>query len=99
MRTVLREITMAAALVLLANTAGAGGPPSGPLKKCPVDAVVAGTTCMDKYEASVWRVPDPLNTNKGLVKKIQQGKATAARSRGRRRDAARRRGRQLRTVR
>jgi formylglycine-generating enzyme required for sulfatase activity len=40
--------------------------------------VVAGTVCLDKYEASVWRVPDPAGANKGLVKKIQQGKATSA---------------------
>jgi formylglycine-generating enzyme required for sulfatase activity len=32
---------------------------------------------MDKYEASVWRVPDPLEANKRLVRKIQQGQATA----------------------
>jgi hypothetical protein len=67
---------MAAALLLLASSAGAQG--AKPLKKCPADAVVAGTVCMDTYEASVWRVPDPLDTNKGLVKKIQQGKITDA---------------------
>jgi formylglycine-generating enzyme required for sulfatase activity len=33
---------------------------------------------MDKYEASVWRVSDPLGANRGLVKRIQQGTATAA---------------------
>jgi formylglycine-generating enzyme required for sulfatase activity len=33
---------------------------------------------MDKYEASVWRVPNP-TTNKSLVAKIWAGKATAAR--------------------
>jgi formylglycine-generating enzyme required for sulfatase activity len=33
---------------------------------------------MDKYEASVWRLPDPAGANKSLVKKIQQGKATQA---------------------
>jgi formylglycine-generating enzyme required for sulfatase activity len=49
-----------------------------PLKKCPNDAVVSGTVCMDRYEASVWRVPDPGVANKALVKKIQQGKATVA---------------------
>jgi formylglycine-generating enzyme required for sulfatase activity len=32
---------------------------------------------MDKYEASVWRVPNPTTTNKGLVAKIRQGTATA----------------------
>jgi hypothetical protein len=71
-------ITVSAALALLASAAGAGGPPSGPLKKCPVDAVVSGSTCMDKFEASVWRVPNATTTNVSLVKKLQQGKATAA---------------------
>src|SRR5262245_46632378 len=54
------------------------GFPKSPVTKCPADAVVAGTVCLDQYEASVWRVPGPLGINKGLVKKIQQGKATAA---------------------
>jgi hypothetical protein len=72
MRQVSRAIMVSAALVLLASTAGAQG--AKPLRKCPVDAVVSGTMCMDKYEASVWRVPDPLGKNRSLVKKIQQGK-------------------------
>jgi len=46
--------------------------------KCADDAVVAGTVCMDTYEASVWRVPNPTTTNASLVKKIQQGKASMA---------------------
>jgi hypothetical protein len=33
---------------------------------------------MDKHEASVWRVPNATTANAGLVKKIQQGKATSA---------------------
>lgn len=78
MKTISGGITLSAAFVLLASTAGAAGPPSGPLSKCPADSVVSGTVCMDKYEASVWRVPAPTTTNKSLVKKIQQGKATAA---------------------
>src|SRR6185503_12399049 len=65
-----------AALVLAACTAGAQG--AKPLKKCPLDSVVSGTVCMDKYEASVWRVPAALALNKGLVAKLQGGKATAA---------------------
>jgi hypothetical protein len=69
-------ITASAALVLLAITAGAQG--GKPLKKCAPDAVVSGTVCMDTYEASVWRVPNPTTINKGLVSKIQQGVATAA---------------------
>lgn len=46
--------------------------------KCPPDSVRSGTACMDKYEASVWKVPNATTTNKGLVKKIQKGKATPA---------------------
>ena len=78
MTTISRGITVSAALALLASAAVAAGPPSGPLSKCPADSVVSGTVCMDKYEASVWRVPGPTTINKKLVKKIQQGKAKAA---------------------
>jgi hypothetical protein len=71
-----RGIMVPAAVMLLAGTAWAQG--AKPLKKCAPDAVVSGTVCMDTYESSVWRVPNPTTTNKGLVIKIQQGKATAA---------------------
>jgi hypothetical protein len=58
--------------------AGPQGPPGiGPLGTCPADAVLAGTTCMDKYEASVWLVPAPTTVNATLVTDIQQGRATA----------------------
>jgi hypothetical protein len=67
-------ILVTAALVLLASTAGAQS--AKPLTKCAPDAVVSGTVCMDRFEASVWRVPSPTTINKGLVKKIKQGKAT-----------------------
>ena len=76
MRQVLKGIALAA-LVLLASAAGAAGPPSGPLRTCPADAVVSGAGCMDKYEASVWRVPNPTTTNRALVARIQQGRAAA----------------------
>jgi formylglycine-generating enzyme required for sulfatase activity len=46
--------------------------------RCPPDSVKVGNICIDTYEASVWRVPNPTTTNKSLVSKIQQGKATAA---------------------
>ena len=48
------------------------------VKKCPPDSVKVGNTCVDKYEASVWQVPDPTGAGKGLVKKIEKGKATLA---------------------
>ena len=46
-------------------------------RTCGPDAVLAGTVCLDKYEASVWRVPDPGNTNATLVASIRIGTATA----------------------
>src|SRR5262249_59574549 len=66
------------AVALLAGTAGAAGPPSGPLSKCPVDAVVSGAGCMDKYEASVWRGPQPTTTNGALVRENQPGRGAPA---------------------
>ena len=78
MRQHWRGTMVAAVLVLGTHTNAVGDPPDGPLTKCPVDAVVSGTVCMDKYEASVWRVPNPLGANKALVTKIQRGTATEA---------------------
>ena len=74
-----RMIGILAAAGLVMGMAGAAlaGFPKTPLVKCSSDAVVSGTVCMDKYEATVWRVPDPQGANKKLVKKIQLGKATA----------------------
>ncbi len=73
-----RFAAMGAVALLLTNTAWAAGPPSGPLRRCPVDAVVSGAGCMDKYEAGVWRVPDPLGAGRDIVRRIRQGTATAA---------------------
>lgn len=76
MRRARPAITIAVvSLVLAAPAAGDG---AKPLAKCAPDAVVSGTVCMDRFEASVWRVPDPNGANKGLVKKIRNGKATMA---------------------
>ncbi len=47
-------------------------------RPCPSDAVRSGPTCIDKFEASVWRVPNPTTTNAELVAKIEQGTATVA---------------------
>lgn len=69
---------VAVAIVLVATGAAAGGPPPRPLTRCPPDAVVAGTACVDRYEASVWRIPNPTMTNRALVARIKEGTATAA---------------------
>jgi len=78
MRRIPNQLAMALAMALLAGAAGASGPPSMPLSRCPVDAVVSGPVCMDKYEASVWRVPNPTTVNRVLVDRIRRGKATVA---------------------
>ena len=67
-----------AAVGLMGPKGDQGSPCMCPLASCPPDAVQVGTTCMDKYEASVWRVPAPTGINQGLVTKIQSGTATAA---------------------
>src|SRR5262244_2867433 len=79
-RRSMRRTVMLATLLVLAATSvtRAGGPPSGPLTRCPRDSVVSGSGCMDKYEASVWRVPNATTTNRALVARIQQGTATVA---------------------
>jgi hypothetical protein len=60
---------LVALLVLAATTVTrAGGPPSAQLTRCPRDSVVSGSGCMDKYEASVWRVPNATTQNRNLVR-------------------------------
>ena len=70
----LRTITMVAALAIAASPAGGQ---DGSLS-CPTDSVRSGTVCMDKFEASAWRVPFPTTVNADLVRKIQLGRATRA---------------------
>lgn len=47
-------------------------------QRCAQDAVPTASICMDKFEASVWRVPNPTTTNAELVAKIGRGTATVA---------------------
>lgn len=42
---------------------------------CPPDAVIAGTSCADKYEASLWSIP-PAQT--AVIQKVKDGIATFA---------------------
>jgi len=69
------RIFLGAALLMAAKGAAAGLPRT-PMMRCAPDAVPAGTVCLDKYEASVWRVPNPTTTNAFLVRRIKLGKAT-----------------------
>jgi formylglycine-generating enzyme required for sulfatase activity len=63
---------------LVSGATSAGAVHALPLTRCGPDAVVAGAVCLDKYEASVWRVPNPTTTNASLVRRIQLGRATRA---------------------
>jgi len=53
-------------------------PPAHAAGICSPDSVHAGTVCMDRYEESVWRLPNPTTTNAPLVAKIKLGTATLA---------------------
>lgn len=63
---------------LMLPAVGLAHAPTSPLIRCAADAVVAGTVCLDRFEASVWRVPNPTTTNALLVHRIQLGRATRA---------------------
>lgn len=71
-------VWLAAGLVTGVASTALAGFRQGRVTRCGIDAVVAGTLCLDRYEASVWRVPFPTMTNATLVRKIQFGRATPA---------------------
>jgi eukaryotic-like serine/threonine-protein kinase len=75
MRT-LTTMWLAAGLAVGVGRAAVAQLPALPVRRCAPDAVVAGTVCLDKYEASVWRVPGATTANATLVKRIQLGIAT-----------------------
>lgn len=64
-------------VVLALLYCSAGLSPAYAGSRCTRDMMKSGTTCVDTYEASVWRIPNPLDINKSLVKKVQKGRATA----------------------
>jgi hypothetical protein len=76
-RTVLK-VSLVVGLVMGTSSVAIARFPTIPVRRCAPDAVVAGTVCLDRYEASVWRVPNPTTTNAILVRKIQLGRATEA---------------------
>ena len=57
------------ALVLAAATASAAK------QRCASDSIAVGPLCVDRYEATVWQVPE---SKKALVNKIQRGEVTLA---------------------
>ena len=59
-----------------------GGAPRGlasfTANRCGPHQVATGPLCLDAYEASVWRVPNPTTANLSLVRKIRLGTASRA---------------------
>jgi eukaryotic-like serine/threonine-protein kinase len=76
MKRSMMNVSLAAAVVTHVSSVAAIGFPALPVRRCAPDAVLAGTVCLDRYEASVWRVPNPTTMNTSLVRKIQLGRAT-----------------------
>jgi formylglycine-generating enzyme required for sulfatase activity len=72
------KVSLFVGLVMGVASAAVADFPTFPVRRCGADAVPAGTVCLDRYEASVWRVPNPTTTNAILVRKIQLGLATRA---------------------
>jgi hypothetical protein len=44
---------------------------------CPSDSVAVGPACIDRYEASVWEIPN-VPANKSLIRRVKEGRATLA---------------------
>ena len=78
MKRSLMKVSLAVGLVMGVASAAVAEFPTFPVRRCGADAVLAGTVCLDRYEASVWRVSNPTTTNASLVRKIQLGRATEA---------------------
>jgi hypothetical protein len=64
MKQSMLTVGLAVGLVMGAASAWAASFPGIPVTKCGADAVLAGTVCLDRFEASVWRVPNPIATLK-----------------------------------
>ena len=65
MKRSLTKLSFAVGLMVGVTPAAAAEFPSVPVRRCAPDAVLLGTVCHDRYEASVWRVPNPSTTANG----------------------------------
>jgi Sulfatase-modifying factor enzyme 1 len=53
--------------------------PAGAVELCPRDSVQVGPACLDKYEASLWKIAQPLNqAASGTIRTIRAGTVTMA---------------------
>jgi len=81
----MRQLLLAAAAVSMTLTSACGPRQQpqvqGPLAmvaKCAGEAVSVGAVCVDKHEASVWRIPSPTGANAQIVSKLRQGLVSTA---------------------
>jgi len=70
----MRRLAWLSAVILCAAVPASAGKKA---PACAPDAVAVGTLCVDRFEASVWQVPEPTRENAALVEAIQHGTATA----------------------
>lgn len=60
-------VVSAVALLITAVSASAA------VQRCPSDSIAVGPACIDRWEASVWQIPEG---NKALIARVQRGKVT-----------------------
>lgn len=71
----MRSTAAGGALFLLVAISALAGPAAAQRRRCPLDSVRVGQTCVDKYEASVWSIPaDQVE----LLAGVRAGRVTAA---------------------
>jgi hypothetical protein len=72
-----RTITLIGALLLMLVTVVSLMPiPAGAGELCPRDSVQVGLTCLDKYEASLWKIAQPCRAESPTIRKIRAGAVT-----------------------
>src|SRR5215467_2723784 len=66
-------------VVLIGYAALALGLPLSAAAACPPDSVQVGPSCLDKFEASVWKIAAPLSAvERAVIRKIRAGTVTLA---------------------
>ena len=71
----MRRLIGVLAVPLVGLSLGLATPVGAAKATCSPDAMQVGPVCVDRYEASVWSIPA---ANTGLIKQVQDGKATLA---------------------
>jgi Sulfatase-modifying factor enzyme 1 len=65
-----------ALLLMLVTVVSLVPVPAGAVDLCPRDSVQVGPTCLDKYEASLWKIAPPSQGESATIRKIRAGTVT-----------------------